>query len=234
MPKKYVKYLFAILVLTSSLRAKAQEDSTFSNLIASNISTESLQNTDLVSIKQILSNQRIKLQSTFDKNENKRNIEEVHQQTALLEELIIHYLNMNHKVIVNEMDIQRTNEDSELLLARLVYIKSKTWCMEESLQGRVNELYLKSKNNELVDQKMIDVLYLTETVISKLEKARSFDRMKYRYNHEIVISNWKTTTEIIKKIEPNQEGIDAEFKAKYSNILKELNVMTGVLAMFQT
>ena len=232
MPKKYVTYIFAISIFVFSHKVEAQEDSIYQNSIALNISTESLQNTDLVSIKQILSNQRIKLQSTFDKNDNERDIEEVRQQTILLEKLIIHFLNMNHKVIVNEMDIQKTNKDSELLLARLIYIKSKTWCMEESLQNRVNELYFKSKNNELVDMGMIEVLSLTETVINKLEKTKRFDRMKYRYNHEIVISKWKLTSAKIKAIEPNREGIDVEFVAKYRNLIKELDIMIGVLTMF--
>ena len=232
MPKKYIKYLLAIWILALSLRVDAQEDSTFQSTAVSNISTESLQNTDLVSIKHILSSQRIKLQSTFDKNKVEKNIEEVYQQTSLLEESIIHYLNMNHKVIVNKMDVQKTNEDSELLLARLVYIKSKTWCMEESLQKRVNELYFNSKDDELVDQGMIEVLSLTETVINKLDKARSFDRMKYRYNHDIVISNWVQIAAIIKKRELKHDGIDSIYKTKYSNIIEDLNIMIRVLTMF--
>ena len=232
MSKKYKTYLCIILLFAFSVSVEAQTDTTFQNYLDSNISTTSLQNNDLVFVKQVLSNQRIKLQSTFDKRETEKNIEEVHLQTSILEKSIIHYVNMDHKVIVNEMDIQKTNEDSELLLARLVYIKSKTWCMEESLQERVNELYTSSKSNELVDKGIIEVLTLTETVINNLEKAKSFDRLKYRYNHEIVISNWEQTAKRIEGGEIKHDGIDTIFKNKYSNIVKELNTMIQVLAMF--
>ena len=228
----FEKILFLILVLAFSIKAEAQEDSTFQKYLDKNISTSSLQNNDLVFVKQVLSNQRITLQSTFGKKDTQKSLEDVYKQTTLLEKSIVHYVNMNHKVIVNEMDMQRTNVDSELLLARLVYIKSKTWCMEESLKNRVEELHQSSKSDELVNSDIVEVLTLTETVITNLEKAKQFDRMKYRYNQKFVIYNWELTAGRLKDNDSKIEAFDLEFKRKYRGMLVDLFTMIGVLAMF--
>ena len=226
------KLLLLIFVLAFTINTEAQEDSTFQKYLEKNISTTSLQNNDLVFVKQVLSKQRITLQSTFDKKDTEKSLDDVYKQTTLLEKSIIHYVNMNHKVIVNEMDMQRTNVDSELLLARLVYIKSKTWCMEESLNKRVEELHENSRSNELVDNNIIEVLTLTETVIINLEKAKQLDRMKYRYNQKVVIYNWELTATRLKENDAKIESFDLEFKRQYRGMLVDLFTMIGVLAMF--
>ena len=232
MPQNLEKFLLAFLVLAFSINVEAQEDSTFQKYLDSNISTKSLQNNDLIFVKQVLSNQRIILQSTFDKKDMGKTLQEVSQQTSILEKTIIHYVRMNHKVIVNEMDMQKTNVDSELLLARLVYIKSKTWCMEERLQKRVKELYNDSKSNVSADKNMIETFALTENVMSSLEKAKRLDRMKYRYNQQIVISNWEVTANRLKVNDNKIDDFDVEFKRQYRAMLVDLFTMIGVLAMF--
>ena len=228
----FEKLLFIILVLAFSIKAEAQEDSTFQAYLDKNISTTSLQNNDLLFVKQVLSNQRITLQSTFDKKDTEKSLEDVYLQTTLLEKSIVHYVNMNHKVIVNEMDMQRTNVDSELLLARLIYIKSKTWCMEESLKKRVEEIHEISIKDENINNDIIETLTLTETVINNLEKAKQLDRMKYRYNQKFVISNWELTASRLKGNNDKIGSLDKIYIKEYRKMLVDLFTMIGVLAMF--
>lgn len=227
-----LKYLFTIVLLCFGLNSKAQEDSTFQKYLDSNVSTRSLQNNDLIFVKQVLSNQRIILQSTFDKRDTEKTLQEVALQTSNLEKSIIHYVKMNHKVIVNEMDMQKTNVDSELLLARLIYIKSKIWCMEQRLQKRVKELYEDSKSDVVADKNMIETFALTENVMNSLESAKRLDRMRYRYNQKIVISNWELTANMLKENDSKINSFDVEFKKQYRYMLVDLFTMIGVLAMF--
>lgn len=232
MPSNFLYFFLTLVFLCFGFNTKAQEDSTFQKYLDSNISTKSLQNNDLIFVKQVLSNQRIILQSTFDRRETAMTLQEVSQQTSKLEKSIIHYVRMNHKVIVNEMDMQKTNVDSELLLARLIYIKSKTWCMEERLQERVKELYSDSKRNVSSDKNMIETFSLTKNVMNSLEKAKRLDRMKYRYNQQIVISNWELTANRLKENDSKINSFDVEFKKQYRLMLVDLFTMIGVLAMF--
>ncbi len=232
MPSNFAKYFSTLVILAFGFSTHAQEDSTFQKYLDSNISTKSLQNNDLLFVKQVLSNQRIILQSTFDKRSKGKTLQEVSRQTSILEKSIIHYVKMNHKVIVNEMDMQKTNVDSELLLARIVYIKAKTWCMEERLQKRVKEIYDDSKSNIYTNKNMIEMFALTENVMSSLEKAKRLDRMKYRYNQKIVISNWEVTANRLKVNDNKIDDFDTEFKRHYRSMLVDLFTMIGVLAMF--
>ena len=226
------KLIILVSALAFTTNTEAQEDSTFQKYLDTNISTTSLQNNDLIVVKQVLSNQRITLQSAFDKKDSEKSVDDIYKQTTLLEKSIVHYVTMNHKVIVNEMDMQRTNVDSELLLARLVYIKSKTWCMEESLKKRVEEIHENSISDELVNKNVIEVLTLTESVINNLEKAKQFDRMKYRYNQEFVISNWQLTASRLKENNDKIESLDKVYIQGYRKMLIDLYTMIGVLAMF--
>lgn len=226
------KYYFTLVVFAMGFNTYAQKDSTFQRYLDSNISTKSLQNNDLIFIKEVLTNQRILLQSTFNKREKEKSFEEVFSQTSILEKSIIHYVKMDHKVIVNEMDMQNTNVDSELLLARLVYIKSKTWCMEERLQKRVEELYKDSKSSNVVDKNIIEIMTLTENVISSLEKAKRLDRMKHKYNQKIVIANWESTANRLKENNKKLDKFDVQFQKQYRLMLVDLYTMTSVLSMF--
>ena len=227
-----VKYILVAIILSFTIKGKAQKDSIFQKYLESNVSTKSLQNTDLVFVRQVLSKQRILLQSVFDKKEGDKNLAEVSMQTSILEKSIMHYVGMDHKIIVNEMDMQKTKDDSELLLARMVYIKSKTWCMEERLQKRVKDLYSNSKEDVSADKTMLETTILTENVINSLFKARRLDRMKYRYNQKLVISNWELTATRLKKNDENISDFDLEYKRHYRTMIVDLYTMIGVLAMF--
>jgi len=227
-----IKYILVIIILSFTVKVEAQKDSTFQKYLESNISTKSLQNSELVFVKQVLSKQRITLQTVFDKKGDEKNLEKVSMQTSILEKAIVHYVSMNHKVIINEMDMQKTNDDSELLLARMVYIKSKIWCMEERLQKRVKDLYSNNKEDVSTDKIMLETTILTENVINSLFKARRFDRMKYRYNQELVISNWELTATRLKENNDNIDKFDLEYKRHYRAMIVDLYTMIGVLAMF--
>ena len=227
-----LKYILLIFLFSFTVKVRAQEDSTSQVFLEPEISTESLQNNDLVFVKQRLSKQRIILQSAFDNRDVNKNLEEVDKQTSILEKSIMHFVSMNHKVIVDEMYIQKTKDDSELLLARMVYIKSKTWCMEEKLQKRVKDLYNNSKEDVSTDKTMLETTALTETVISSLFKAKRFDRMKYRYNQKMVIENWELTASRLKENNENISDFDLGYVKCYGTMIEDLNVMIGVLAMF--
>ena len=229
---KSVKYIIVIIILAFTINVEAQKDSTFQKYLDSNISTNSLQNTDLIFVKQVLSKQRIVLQSVFDKRDGENDLEEVSIQTSILEKSIIHYVSMDHKLIINEMDMQKTKDDSELLLARMVYIKSKTWCMEERLQRRVKDLYYNSKEDLIADKTMLETTILTENVINSLFKAKRLDRMKYRYNQKLVISNWELTATRLKENDDNISEFDLEYKRHYRTMIVDLYTMISVLAMF--
>jgi len=232
MPFNFIKYFLLLITLVLGLNVKAQEDSTFQKYLDSNISTKSLQNNDLVFVKKVLSNQRMVLQSKYDKRLEADHYTDIKKQVRLLEKAIIHYVSMNHKVIVNEMDMQKTNVDSELLLARLVYIKSKTWCMEESLQQSMNSVYRKSLEKQATNNSIIEMVNLTKEVIMSIEKSKQFDRLKYKYNQKVVIENWEYTASRLKDYDARTSKFDRDYKILYKAMLVDLYTLIGILAMF--
>ena len=234
MSVNFTKYLIVIMFLIFCAKSEAQEvDSTMQLNLDSKVSKHSLQNNDLIIIRQQLSGQRIKLQRRFNNKNTGDSLASIYKQTVLLEKAIVYFIEMDHKVIVNESSYQKTNVDSELLLARLVYIKAKTWCMEEALHQRVSQIYLDSKGSKSkLDRNIIEVANLTDKVVKSLESAKSFDRLKYRYNQEIVVSNWEHTASKLKKYSSSIDNKDSEYEKRYRSMLSDLYLMIGVLDMF--
>ena len=140
---------------------------------------------------------------------------------------------MKHKVITSDFSNQRINVDSQLLLARLIYIKAKTWYMQESLEQRIGELHLDSVNSTTeTNNEVRDVILLTNSVIENLENAKRFDRLKFRYNRKIVVSNWEHTADKLKRYSSSLEEKDSEYEKRYRNMLSDLYLMIGVLDLF--
>jgi hypothetical protein len=231
MSLKRIKHVFIFLLLAYANNLLAQEDGDFQKYLDSNISTNSMKNQDLLFVRQILSTQRIKLQSKYSYRNEKNGLGELKKQVFITEKSIRHYANMHHKVIVNEQDIQKTGVDSELLLARLVYIKAYTWCMEESLNRNVKQLLEDSKTNEQVDESLVKVVNFTNDVLRIIEDAKHFDRMKYRYNKKGVITKWNYTFSLLQKKEKNIIDFAPSFRREYRILLVDLKTMIVVLSI---
>ncbi|MEN8139063.1 MAG: hypothetical protein ABFR62_11595 [Bacteroidota bacterium] len=201
----------------------------------STILKSSIKNEDLNLIKSKITNERIKLQKLLPENKNSSSslLIQIQEQTLVLEESIVSFVEIKHSLTVNDSLSRRNNLDSELLLARLIYIRARTWYMQQSLEERIDEIYKDSKKSDIItSSEVIAVANLTNDVINNLENAKRFDRLKFRYNHKIVVSNWEHTANKLKNYSSNLENKDVEYDKRYKNMLSDLYLMIGVLDMF--
>ena len=233
MYRSIYKYILLVLILTLSFNIKAQDDTITQNYTTTEDTITTDDKDDLELLKQQLSNHRISLQSIFKQKYSEKNIKEICKETSTLEKSIIDFINFNKKTDSNNQEKGLNNADSELLLARLVYIKTKTWCMEARLQQRVEVLLNSSKNSSSINKSIVNTVAITESVINCIDKTKSYDRLKYRYNHELVISQWNHTSLKLRSIN-GDVILDKEFKKQYQIMLNDLNTMIGVLSTFDT
>ncbi len=227
------KYILLILILTLSFNINAQDDTITQNYTTTEDTITTETKDDLELLKQQLSSHRISLQSIFKQKDSEKNIDEICRETSTLEKSIIDFINFNKKISYSDQEKELNNADSELLLARLVYIKTKTWCMEEKLQLIVEVLLNSSKNSSSINKSIVNTVAITESVINCIDRTKCYDRLKYRYNHELVISQWNYTSKKLSNIDKDVI-LDKEFKKQYQIMLNDLNNMIGVLSTFDT
>ena len=183
---------------------------------------------DILVIK--ITESRIALQEAFEVSDNK-DFNTIYQQTLNLEESLAEYFYMrsNDTLAINN------SFNPQVVLARMIYINAKTWCMTEPLKKRTDFLFA-TKKEETVENmnNLIKISSVTNKVDSNIERAKRFDRLQYRYNSSVVVSNWEHTVDNLKIISKDLKSLDQEFQKSYRMMLADMYSMIGLLDMYKS
>ena len=227
------KYIFTLVLSFSIFLAKAQVNDTIHRVDADNILVKTL-NKNILSRYNKLITERKRLQKDFE-NASDTTLYNIKNRTENLKTAIVDLVKTEQNTLIIGSTIENKNVDSQLLLARLVYIKASLWCMQKSLSLRVDEIYINTSldtDNENENKTAFKIVNLTSSTMINLENASRFDRMKFRHNDEGVVSNWKNTANNLKTLRSKTQIKDNEYDILYKNVLTDLDSMINVLCLF--